>query len=71
MSASSKNPSRKSMDANKQVNLTMTEIKEIIYQLEKVIETMETETSFDKADESGVRDEKKVMLQQIIQKLQS
>lgn len=61
----------KAMDASKQVNLTMMEIKEIVYQLERAIEKMETDTNRQTADESGIQNEKMMMLEQIIKKLQS
>jgi hypothetical protein len=61
----------KAMDASKQVNLTMIEIKEIVYQLEKVIEKMEADATRETADESGIQNEKLMMLEQIIKKLQS
>ena len=59
------------MDSTRQVYLTMTEIKEIIYQLQIAIKAMETESSYEKPDESGIRDEKKVFLQHIIHKLEA
>jgi len=59
------------MDASKQVTLTMIEIKEIVYQLKSSMESMKTDTSYQKADESGILDEKKVMLEQIIHKLEN
>ena len=61
----------KSMDAKKQISLTMIEIKEVVFQLQKAMQAMQPDSPEIENDDAGVHNEKKVMLQQIIDKLQS
>jgi len=59
------------MDSSKQVNLTMMEIKEIVYQLEETIKRLGVDTHASSANESTIQDDKIEMLQHIISKLHS
>ncbi|MEQ9442638.1 MAG: hypothetical protein RIG62_26595 [Cyclobacteriaceae bacterium] len=59
------------MDAKRQVALTMTEIKEIVYQLNIALDSMQPDPSDEESDNAGIHNEKAVMIQQIIAKLQS
>ena len=60
-----------SMDAKKQVTLTMTEIKEIVYQLKIALDNMQPEPSEEEIEDAGIHNEKATMIEKIIEKLQS
>ena len=59
------------MDSSKQVNLTMMEIKEIVYQLEETIKRLGADIPASSANESTLQDDKIETLQHIISKLHS
>ena len=58
------------MDAEKQVALTMGEIKEIVYQLEKALSKLHTEEEKAEERDKKVLHEKREMLERIIEKVQ-
>lgn len=60
-----------SMDAKKQICLTMTEVKEVVFQLERAMKAMKLDSPDTENEDAGVHNEKKIMLQHIIDKLQS
>ena len=58
------------MDAEKQVALTMGEIKEIVYQLENALTELQSEEENAEERDKKVLHEKREMLERIIEKVQ-
>lgn len=64
------NQGHNSMDAHRTVHLTMTEIKEMVFQMNEAVKRLESDSSENNSSDSGVNEGKIVMINQLIEKLQ-